>query len=189
MAAFDRDKWLERAQRRYRKALDAKRPHARKAYNTDKHFIDCLHVVVEWARQHGLTVLFNREVGGDSGGGKWIADERIIEVSPCSLPEYQFYTVLHEAGHYLLQGTGSPRKSYVERYGEGYTKAGNNHALEKKIEHRLAVLDEEFEAWHRGRKLADRLKLEIDEAKYTSVRNRMLKSYVGWVLTPNKYKD
>jgi hypothetical protein len=188
MAAFDREQWLERAQRRYRKALDAQRPHARKAFNKDKRFIDCLHVVVEWARRHGLSVSFTRTTG-DSGGGKWIAEERVIEVSSCSLPEYQLYTVLHEAGHYLLQGTGSPPKSYVERFGEGYIKGGNDRVLEKSLDHRLAVLEEEFEAWHRGRKLADRLGLKLDEKSYAMIRRRMLKTYVGWTLTPNKYKD
>ena len=66
--------------------------------------------------------------------------------------------------------------------GYGQTDA----AITRTFQHRLACLEEEIEAWHRGRNLAKKLKLRIDEDIIDFIRVDCLKSYIKWTV---KMKD
>ena len=183
MATFDRILWLRRANRRYFKALEDGRPKARDNFDRDKHYIECLGKAIRWAGRRGVKVSFNWTGAMD---GKWVPETRTIEVSCRCVPEYQLYTFLHEAGHFLVQDARTFRTPYIKRYGEGYIK-GYGPKLINDFGYRLAVLDEELEAWHRGRKLARRLNLVIDDSRFIVRRKRMLKTYVHWAHDPSTF--
>lgn len=178
MAGFDHDLWMQRAQERRDRAVERGTPeqkanltHAYELVN-----IDSLRVVVEWALSRSLTVDFTKE-----GDGRYSPDDKKITVSGRASPVVQLHVILHECGHHLV---GDDEKR--ERYRRGYADNGANN--KKTLRHRLDILEEEFEAWHRGLKLAKRLGVPLDKKAYDRTRDKFLKSYVDWVAKYRKRK-
>ena len=62
----------------------------------------------------------------------------------------------------------------------GYPK-GEDPVIGKLLTHKIAILEEECEAWERGRRLAKRLKLSLVWEEFDALRIECLKSYVLWV--------
>ena len=91
--------------------------------------------------------------------------------------------LLHECGHHLIG-----MKEHHERFGQGYP-LGNDPAVAKTKAHKVACLEEEFEAWHRGWKLARRLGLAITRSDFDELRIECLKSYIDWAARAYKRKD
>ena len=83
---------------------------------------------------------------------------------------YQLHTLLHEAGHALIRS----RKDKFEKEYPGLKKRNNS------VERKLDTLKEEFQAWDRGKKLADRLGLDLDEAWWRRHKKNCLYDYVRW---------
>lgn len=75
-----------------------------------------------------------------------------------------------------------------DRYGMGYSKI-NDCDVKKTLHHRFDVLDEEIEAWFRGLKLANRLKIKIDKETFHTLRLQHLKSYAKWAVEPKQFID
>jgi len=46
--------------------------------------------------------------------------------------------------------------------------------------YRLSVLEEEIDAWKRGKKLAKRLNIKIDEIKFEKYKAKYTMTYVDW---------
>lgn len=59
--------------------------------------------------------------------------------------------------------------------------------IKRTVQHRLDILEEEFDAWNRGAKLATKLKLKIDKTAYGLMRAKCMKSYVMWAARSNNY--
>ena len=54
--------------------------------------------------------------------------------------------------------------------------------ITRTFQHRLACLEEEMEAWQRGRNLAKKLKLRINDDVLELIRINCLKSYAKWAV-------
>lgn len=130
--------------------------------------IDCLSRVVDWCRKRGVSVAFGRlKTGGVVEGDR-------ITVNGRQRPELQLFVLLHECGHHLV--SASPPSD--GRFSKGYAEQGH-HALRSSV-HRIDVFDEELEAWHRGKRLASRLGIQLDERRWDRVRARFLRTYARW---------
>ena len=175
MARFDPETWLERAIQRRDRAIarGVTDEQADTALVYERINISSLRVVVEWAEARTLTVNFTKE-----GDGKYSPSDKEITVSGRASPATQLHVILHECGHHLV---GNDEKR--ERFGRGYANTDADN--KKTLRHRLDVLEEEFEAWNRGKKLATRLGVPLDKMAYDRTRDRMLKSYADWV---SKYR-
>lgn len=101
-------------------------------------------------------------------------EKHTIRVSSRASPRRQLAYVLHEVGHYLV--AASPG---AERYASGYPGA-DHPSLSRTLLHRFTVLEEEFEAWHRGWKLAEGLSLSLPRDVYDAIRVECLKTHVAW---------
>lgn len=171
MAHFDSVVWKSRAWDRFSRALQRgdKKSNAENQWIVDYLSIKDLDAVVNWAAEHGLTVEFMGK-----GGGVYDHTNKNIVISSRLSPLRQLAFLLHEAGHHLIN-----RSDASERYAMGYMAEGPH--VKKTLSHRMAVLDEEMEAWHRGWKLAGRLDLSIEWWQYEAVKLECLKTYVKWV--------
>jgi hypothetical protein len=88
-------------------------------------------------------------------------------------PLVQVMCLLHELGHALV---GMRVKG--ERYGLGYSQHGRKaRSLMSKVD----CMDEEYEAWHRGQKLAERLGIKLPMQQWCIYKARQLKTYARWV--------
>jgi len=163
MATFDQDVWLSRSNKKHAKnAKKRAQEHAA---------IKGLAVIVAWCTSKNFTVNFSKSSGG-------IIYTETKEIFVCSRvsPMQQLYLLLHECGHLLIGF-----KERHQRFGMGYT-VSNSSALKRSYHHRLDILEEEFEAWHRGWKLGERLGVMSSENKvqFDRTRIRLLRSYLLW---------
>lgn len=179
MACFDFAKWKARAWDRFsrslQRGLDSEA--AESQWTVDYLSIKDIGTLIEWASSHGLTVEFTGK-----GGGAYDQTNKNIVISSRLSPLKQLAFLLHESGHHLIN-----RSDASDRYAMGYMAEGKH--VKKTILHRMSVLDEEMEAWHRGWKLAERLNLSIDREQYDGVKIECLKTYVKWVARKGDWEE
>jgi len=172
MATFDRELWTARAWERHTKAIQAGTDQVRSTMRwiEDLKYIDALRVVVEWCEARSLAVVFSKR-----SDGIYFAADKEIRVSGRASPKHQLHILLHESGHHLI---GNKEKH--QRYGMGYTN--DDPHVKRTFHHRLDILEEEYEAWHRGWKLGSRLGVlsKHDKVPFDRTRVRMLRTYILW---------
>lgn len=178
MAAFDPKLWKSRASARYRSAVRSGLDKAEAQYrrDTDVAHIDSLAVLVDWCAQRNIEVNFCK-----SSGGFYYTSNRQININCRLTPEKQVFFLLHECGHHLI---GDKEKH--ERFGMGYSHQ-DDPEVNKTFHHRCDIVEEEFEAWHRGFKLGTRIGISIDKESYDKHRVEMLRSYFKWAVKPGEY--
>lgn len=174
MAHFDAELWRSRAWNRYQRAPVDQVSTAR--WTRDVAAIGHLQVLVDWCVARNIEVIFCKR-----GGGIYYPEDKRIKINGRLAPEKQFYFLLHECGHHLI---GDKEKH--ERFGMGYPREHDVN-VKRTFHHRVDIVDEEFEAWHRGFKLARRLKLRINKQRFDETRSEMLKSYFKWALRVDGY--
>jgi hypothetical protein len=105
------------------------------------------------------------------------SDNRCITISTRQGLENQLYSLLHECGHLLLNKN---ENSYAKKYPSSSKMLhyNSNKLLERSARYKVDVLSEEIDAWRKGKELANRLKIEIDEEKFYSVMTECVYSYI-----------
>ena len=78
--------------------------------------------------------------------------------------ENRFYTLLHECGHLLISQTAS---QFAKDY-PLYAFACDNRRSKSKA-YQVSLVAEEIEAWKRGRRLAKRFGLEVNDEKFNHI--------------------
>lgn len=175
MQSFQRSAWEERAWARYeRQRKSGTGPKARARLDEDLVAIAGIAAVASWCEKRGISITFTNR----RDGGLLSPDEKMIQVNSTQTYERQLFVLLHEAGH-LLIGSHSP--SNLHRFRLGYPSA-HDPDLNSKFVHRCAILEEEFEAWHRGRRLARKLQIAINEDRWNETKAEFLKTYIKWSL-------
>lgn len=182
MRSFDhkemKDAAWGRFERRIRRGEDEEE--ARRTWTKEAMAIDGIARVAEWLKGRGITIRFERREGA-----AFHETSKAIIVAGTMRPDAALVYILHECGHVLI---GSDKDT--TRYALGYPRS-DDPEVNKSFQHRLAILEEETEAWHRGWKLMHRLKIGwcVDEKHWEETRQRCLKSYVKWSLTPHKFLE
>lgn len=176
MAEFDPELWRRRAWERFSRALRAGKPKEdlERTWAGDVLAIGDMSRLVSWCGERKIKVDFAKKVGAT-----YYPHDKEVKVSSRLAPPRQVVYLLHECGHHLIG-----LKELNERYQLGYTT--EDPSVKRTFPHRLAVLEEEFEAWHRGWKLVQRLGLNVDRSLFDEVRQECLKSYIKWSLRPGK---
>lgn len=177
MPQFDPELWKHRAIKRFQKASADGRPSAGKKLHRDMDSIAKLAVVVAWVESRKLEVCFAKRFGGLYES--WCSR---ITVNGRLEPEQQLYVLLHECGHHLV----GERES-GQRYSQGWH--AEDGATKRTLVHRIDIIDEELEAWHRGLKLAKRLKIKVNAERYNATRARYVKTYLQWATGRRRNSD
>ena len=141
--------------------------------------IDRIEAVILWCESRGISVSFVREPNGE-----YDLNDRSISINGRLAPETQLFILLHECGHSLI-GTRQRR----QRYGNGHSAVDVDLRFARRLLHRIDVIDEELEAWHRGLKLAKRLGIQINVDRYNLVRARCIKAYARWAAAPKRKRN
>lgn len=132
--------------------------------------------LIAWCKQQGYSVGFKRTRSIIPHG------ERTVNINECLVLEHQLFELAHECGHVLIDSTKP-----CERFRLGWD-ADKDPKVNRTLQHRLNVLDEEFEAWRRGRSLMGRLRIRVDDRAFHAFRARCLTTYVRWVMKPDDFK-
>lgn len=94
---------------------------------------------------------------------------KTIEINSSSKPSVQAIRLLHECGHALIFDNGS-KFNFKEK--REYSK--------NTVAYKVFAVIEEVEAWKRGKELAKRLDIPIEEAEWEADMVRALKKYINW---------
>jgi len=131
---------------------------------------DSLSHLRHWAMTKGYHVEFSRD-GDDS------VDRigKIISINTTRSLETQVYVMLHECGHILV---------YENDKVMNFRKIASKYNEKSKI-HKVFTVIEEIEAWKRGRMLANRCCIEIDDEKWNRDIARAIRKYMKWALDQN----
>jgi hypothetical protein len=135
--------------------------------------INGLKSVIEWCENRRIEVYFTNR----RAAGVYEIDRKSIYINSRQSLEKQLFVLLHECGHLLIDDRS---EKTVFRFRHGYYV--EDKEVKRKFIHRCAIVEEEFEAWHRGRKLATKLGININDEHFSAFKSRLLKSYMKWAL-------
>ena len=114
-------------------------------------------------------------------------NSKCVTISARQGIEKQLYSLLHECGHILIQ-------SNEVRYNKKFPATAKRNCfvshrqLEKSKKYKVDVIAEEIEAWDRGKSLANRLGIYIDEDKFNEVKVACIFTYVEWATEKHERK-
>jgi hypothetical protein len=173
MLFFDPAIWRDRAWKRFQRSVRKEKIRqpsrgAEEQWYRDALYIDKLQRLIKWCAYRKLEVVF-----GKRENGVYYPESKEMVITGRAAPEKQLHYILHECGHHLIG-----MKEQHERFGMGYPQ--QDAAITRTLLHRIACLEEEFEAWHRGWKLAKRLRLGVDREEFDKTRLDCVRSYVKW---------
>lgn len=128
--------------------------------------------LIDWTHKKGYSIDFDYCVRDEFRPG-----DNMITISIRQGKENQLYSLLHECGHLILQNN---ENLYNQKYPSSAKMAyfTSNKKLERSPKYKVDVLTEEIDAWRKGKELAKKLKIYIDEDKYYSVMSRCVYSYI-----------
>jgi len=126
---------------------------------------EAIDVLVGWLDEKGYYVEFDKK-GDDSVA---LAD-KIVSINTTRSIETQLYILLHECGHVLIHNNDNI---------VGYREVQESFKERSDI-HKVFSVMEEAEAWKRGKRLARRFGIEINEEKWNKDLSRALNKYIKW---------
>ena len=103
-------------------------------------------------------------------------DAKIIEICSRNGIENKLYALLHECGHALIRENW---KKFTQEY-PAHADCGFDGRKSRSAKFKISTIEEEIEAWKRGKRLAKRLGIEINEERYDANKAKYLMSYVLW---------
>ena len=86
------------------------------------------------------------------------------------------YSILHECGHLVVFN----RHSYEREFSNLIVSEDNKRVL-RTNRYKYELLKDEMLAWESGLKLAERLKIKVDQDDYYLYASKCFMSYVKWV--------
>ncbi len=108
------------------------------------------------------------------------ADDRLdfetltIHIDSRQHAENRFYTLLHECGHLLISNSCEQfQKDHPVYASSTDTRKSRGKAYQ------VSLVAEEIEAWKRGRRLANRLKLHVNNEKFDKVMSECIMTYIA----------
>lgn len=158
MTTFDKSLWKDRARSRNKRC--------KVRLGEELIAIEGIEKIIEWCNKRNIKVEFTR-----TDSGSFDPNTNTIEVNAWTSPEAQLYLLFHESGHYLVSKCGDRRVRFAGK------RLDNKQSLVAKIDE----LAEEFEAWIRGRRLATRLRITIDDSKFEQYKAEALATYARHV--------
>jgi len=102
--------------------------------------------------------------------------EKVITICSRTGIENRLYGLLHECGHALIrENVAKFAKEYRSNYEGGFD--GRKARTDR---FKVSTIEEEIEAWKRGKRLAKRLGIELDEERFESHKAECLMTYIRW---------
>ena len=136
----------------------------------NKTFDDCLARVDAWATTRGLEVC--RGFGFDA---YFHEEKHVVYNTKLKSKKNQIYSLLHECGHALAFRSKGYKNCFPTLYKQRFGKGNQN---KNKNVYKCETIAEEWDAWHRGYKLAKRLQVPIKKDDYFNYASRWVMTYV-----------
>ena len=101
-------------------------------------------------------------------------EKKIVHIDSRQHAENRFYTLLHECGHMLISQTA--RQFAIDH--PMYAFSSDIRSCKSKA-YQVSLVAEEIEAWKRGRRLAKRFGLRVNDEKLNRVMTDCVISYIA----------
>jgi len=128
-------------------------------------------VVVDYLEDNDIVVEFGGKING------FFYEDGLITITNKQSMRSKFYTLLHEAGHFLLRNRD---KRFLNSSRDNRRKNKNK---------RVEIVHEEFLAWDTGLELARELSLHVDEKSWASFSRKHLYDYIAWAHKPLEFGE
>lgn len=109
--------------------------------------------------------------------------DKVVVVNKRSSKENMIFSLLHECGHICQR---QKMRNYFNDF-KHQLLGNDDRRKSRSYSYRVSVLEEEFDAWKRGRRLAKRLKINIDEDNYQRYKSRCIVTYAEWLTSRDWY--
>jgi len=113
--------------------------------------------------------------GSDYQDACWSDVKQITICSRMGI-EKKLYALLHECGHALIRENWS---KFAKEYA-AHAEVPQDGRRQRNAKYKVSTIEEEIEAWKRGKRLAKRLDIELDEERYDEHKAECLMSYIRW---------
>ena len=125
--------------------------------------------LVSWAKSKGYIVRCYTDADDQLD-----FNTKTIHINSRQHAENRFYTLVHECGHLLISNSSKQFQKDHPVY------AFSTDARNKKSKaYQVSLVAEEIDAWKRGRRLASRLQLFIDNKKFDKVMTDCVMTYIA----------
>lgn len=144
---------------------------------------NALNILWDWSVKEGF-VDINLTYSGTSQID-WMKDTlntpKDIKIQVASYEE-QTYVFLHELGHHQLRKnwTKFHRELPTMAIAEEHLHYTSDRKLIRRQSYMVAHLEEEYKAWEEGFKLAEKLEIKINPAKWDVLKSKCLMSYIRY---------
>jgi len=101
-------------------------------------------------------------------------EKKVVHIDSRQHAESRFYTLLHECGHMLISQTA--RQFAIDH--PMYAFSSDVRSCKSKA-YQVSLVAEEIEAWKRGRRLAKRFGLEVNDEKFNHIMTDCVISYIA----------
>lgn len=115
----------------------------------------------------------------DTRGGVCDFINKEIIVSSSLGIEKRLYILLHETGHILIRWNWKKFEKEFSAHAGHY----DDGRISRSRNFRVSTIEEEFEAWKRGKRIAKKLSVEINNDKFDKFKCDCLMSYVNWAVS------
>ncbi len=89
--------------------------------------------------------------------------------------EKRLYSLLHECGHALIRANWT---NFAKNY--AHAESGYDGRKTRSAKYKISTIEEEVEAWKRGKRIAQRLGIDLNEDRYDEYKTMCLMSYIAW---------
>jgi hypothetical protein len=128
--------------------------------------------VIRFCNDHGFSVRFKKCKNGIS---TICFEEKEVLMHNGYSPEREFYALLHETGHLVLHDN---HQLYSQNVGYVFNKFTSESLTQK-----VGEVEEEYDAWRVGYKLAKKMRLKVDRYAYEKIKASYLSTYFEWAIS------
>lgn len=115
------------------------------------------------SQEYNIDILFDKDEED-----AYYHDVKCIGICTRHSKEVQLFCLLHEAGHFLIRR----RRNFPIKYRD----TDSNKKTSKTVD----VIREEINAWEEGERLAKKLRITLDEGRWTSYWKKQVYEYILW---------
>lgn len=150
---------------------------------------NALDVLLDWSESEGFTDV-SLEYSGISQID-WVKSTlntpKDIKIQVASYEEQTYY-FLHELGHHQLRKnwTKFHRELPTMAMAEEHKHNTSDRKLVRRQSYMVSHLEEEYKAWEEGAKLAEKLDIKINPAKWSALKTKCLMSYIRYFAIAKK---
>lgn len=123
----------------------------------------------DWVKSKGYDVVCYTDADD-----KLEFEEKRIHIDSRQHAENRFYTLIHECGHLLISQTANQ----FQKDHPMYATSSDSRRCRSKA-YQVSLIAEEIEAWKRGRRLANRMGLFINDNKFDRIMTNCVMSYIA----------